>query len=103
LGFLSGNCYQAVVEDLFYNAQRPGRVGSRVKNPDPIPSGLNDGTHTHIKRHGRSQSRVPVVLVYTVLQSAICSGVPKVSFYGFFKFKKLRQEVTFSMIIGKVG
>jgi len=32
--------YQAVVEDLFYNAQRPDRVGSghRVNNPDPVPS-----------------------------------------------------------------
>ena len=44
-------CYQAVVDDLFHNAQRPGRVGSpgqkppgrvgsRVKNPDPVPSVL---------------------------------------------------------------
>jgi len=32
------NGYQAVVEDLFYNTQRPDRVGSRVKNPDPVPS-----------------------------------------------------------------
>jgi len=23
---------------LFHNAQRPGWVGSRVKNPDPVPS-----------------------------------------------------------------
>ena len=38
-GFRTGNRYryQAVVEDLFLNAQRPGRVGSRVKNPDPVP------------------------------------------------------------------
>jgi len=35
-GFLRGNwyCYQAVVEDLFHNAQRPGRVrsGYRIRS-----------------------------------------------------------------------
>ena len=39
-GFLRDNwyCYQAIVEDLFYSTQRPGRVRSQVKNPDPVPS-----------------------------------------------------------------
>jgi len=32
------HCCQAVVEDLFHNAQQPGRVGSQVKNPDPVAS-----------------------------------------------------------------
>jgi len=31
-------CYQAAVEDLFDNTQRPGWVGSWVKNPDPVSS-----------------------------------------------------------------